>query len=144
MFQIGCHLSVAKGFAAMGETALKIGANTFQFFTRNPRGGAAKAIDPSDLERFLKMKGKNHFGVLLAHAPYTLNAAAKDPQVRRFAFEAMSDDLKRMELLPNNYYNFHPGSHVGQGIDAGIDKIARLLNEIMTKEHTTTVLMETR
>ncbi len=143
MFQIGCHLSVAKGFAAMGETALKIGANTFQFFTRNPRGGAAKAIDPSDLERFLKMKGKNHFGVLLAHAPYTLNAAAKDPQVRRFAFEAMSDDLKRMELLPNNYYNFHPGSHVGQGIDAGIDKIARLLNEIMTKEQTTTVLLET-
>ena len=143
MFQIGCHLSAAKGFTAMGKTALEIGANTFQFFTRNPRGGAAKKIDQADVDQFLELKDRNHFGVLLAHAPYTLNAAAKDPQVSRFAFEAMSDDLKRMEYLPHNYYNFHPGSHVGQGIDAGIDKIASLLNEIMTTDQTTTVLLET-
>ncbi len=143
MFYIGCHLSAAKGFAAMGRTAVEIGANTFQFFTRNPRGGAAKKIDQNDVDRFLKLAAENRFGVLLAHAPYTLNAAAQDPDVRRFAFEAMSDDLKRMEFIPGNYYNFHPGSHVGQGIAAGIEKIARLLNEIMTKDQTTTVLLET-
>lgn len=143
MFYIGCHLSAAKGFVSMGKTALEIGANTFQFFTRNPRGGAAKKIDQADVDRFLELKNRNCFGTLLAHAPYTLNAAAKDPQVSRFAFEAMSDDLKRMEYLPHNYYNFHPGSHVGQGINAGIDKIARLLNEIMTTNQTTTVLLET-
>ena len=143
MFYIGCHLSAAKGFAAMGETAAAIGANTFQFFTRNPRGGAAKKIDQNDVNRFIKLAGENQFGVLLAHAPYTLNAAAKNPEVRRFAFEAMADDLKRMEFIPHNYYNFHPGSHVGQGIRIGIKKIAALLNEIMTEDQTTTVLLET-
>ena len=143
MFYIGCHLSAAKGFAAMGETAAAIGANTFQFFTRNPRGGAAKKIDQNDVNRFIKLAGENQFGVLLAHAPYTLNTAEKNPEVRRFAFEAMADDLKRMEFIPHNYYNFHPGSHVGQGIRIGIKKIAALLNEIMTEDQTTTVLLET-
>ncbi len=143
MFYIGCHLSAAKGFTAMGKTALEIGANTFQFFTRNPRGGAAKKIDQNDVDRFLSLAAENRFGVLLAHAPYTLNPAAENSDVRRFAFEAMSDDLKRMEFIPNNYYNFHPGSHVGQGISVGIEKIADLLNEIITKEQTTTVLLET-
>lgn len=143
MFYIGCHLSAAKGFVAMGKTATAIGANTFQFFTRNPRGGAAKKIDQNDVDRFFKLAAENRFGILLAHAPYTLNAAAKDPEVRRFAFEAMSDDLKRMEYIPHNYYNFHPGSHVGQGIQTGIEKIAELLNEIITEKQTTTVLLET-
>lgn len=143
MFYIGCHLSAAKGFTVMGKTALEIGANTFQFFTRNPRGGAAKKIDQNDVDRFLSLAAENNFGVLLAHAPYTLNPAAENPDVRRFAFEAMRDDLKRMEFIPNSYYNFHPGSHVGQGISVGIEKIADLLNEIITKEQTTTVLLET-
>ncbi|MBR1778689.1 MAG: deoxyribonuclease IV [Alphaproteobacteria bacterium] len=143
MFYVGCHLSAAKGFAAMGKTALQIGANTFQFFTRNPRGGAAKAISQKDISDFLSLAEKNHFGVLLAHAPYTLNAASADAEVRRFAFEAMSDDLKRMEYVPHNYYNFHPGSHVGQGAAEGIKRIAELLNKVLTKDQTTTVLLET-
>lgn len=112
------------------------------FYAQPPRR-RGKKIDQNDVDRFLKLAAENRFGVLLAHAPYTLNAAAQDPDVRRFAFEAMSDDLKRMEFIPGNYYNFHPGSHVGQGIAAGIEKIARLLNEIMTKDQTTTVLLET-
>lgn len=143
MFHIGCHLSAAKGFASMGETAVSIGANTFQFFTRNPRGGAAKAIDEKDIAAFLKLARAHKFGVVLAHAPYTLNACAANGDTRRFAFETMADDLKRMEYLPNNYYNFHPGSHVGQGIETGVEKIAEVLNAILTKNQTTTVLLET-
>ena len=143
MFHIGCHLSAAKGFASMGETAVSIGANTFQFFTRNPRGGAAKAINEKDIAAFLKLARAHKFGVVLAHAPYTLNACAANGDTRRFAFETMADDLKRMEYLPNNYYNFHPGSHVGQGIETGVEKIAEVLNEILTKNQTTTVLLET-
>ncbi len=143
MFYIGCHLSAAKGFTAMGKAALKIGADTFQFFTRNPRGGAAKAIDEDDVASFLKLARENGFGVLTAHAPYTLNACAANDDTRRFAFETMADDLKRMEHIPHNYYNFHPGAHVGQGIETGIEKIAEVLNGILTEDQTTTVLLET-
>lgn len=143
MFYIGCHLSASKGFAAMGKTALRIGANTFQFFTRNPRGGKAKDISEKDVSDFLALAKENKFGVLLAHAPYTLNAAAADENVRRFALETMRDDLKRMEYVPHNYYNFHPGSHVGQGAEEGIRKIAEILNVVLTKGQTTTVLLET-
>lgn len=143
MFYIGCHLSASKGFAAMGKTALQIGANTFQFFTRNPRGGKAKDISEKDVADFLVLAKENKFGVLLAHAPYTLNAAAADENVVRFALDTMRDDLKRMEYLPYNYYNFHPGSHVGQGAQEGIRKIAEMLNAVLTKEQTTTVLLET-
>lgn len=143
MFYIGCHLSASKGFVAMGQTALNIGANTFQFFTRNPRGGKAKNISEKDVSDFLALARENGFGVLLAHAPYTLNAASGDADVRRFAFEVISDDLKRMEFIPHNYYNFHPGSHVGQGAKEGIKRIAELLNVVLTKNQTTTVLLET-
>lgn len=143
MFYIGCHLSASKGFVAMGQTALNIGANTFQFFTRNPRGGKAKDISEKDVSDFLALARENGFGVLLAHAPYTLNAASGDADVRRFAFEVISDDLKRMEFIPHNYYNFHPGSHVGQGAKEGIKRIAELLNVVLTKNQTTTVLLET-
>jgi len=143
MFYIGCHLSASKGFTAMGKTALQIGANTFQFFTRNPRGGKAKSISEKDVTDFLALAKENKFGILTAHAPYTLNAAAADENVRQFALETMSDDLKRMEYMPHNYYNFHPGSHVGQGAKEGIKRIADLLNTVLTKEQTTTVLLET-
>lgn len=143
MFYIGCHLSTAKGFAAMGETAESIGSNVFQFFTRNPRGGAAKAIDSADVLKLLEISNKNKFGKLLAHAPYTLNACAANDDTRQFAFDTMADDLRRMEHLPHNYYNFHPGSHVGQGIETGIEKIADVLNGILTQAQTTTVLLET-
>ena len=143
MFYIGCHLSASKGFTAMGKTALEIGANTFQFFTRNPRGGKAKDISEKDVADFLALAKENKFGVLLAHAPYTLNAAAADENVRQFALDTMSDDLKRMEYVPHNYYNFHPGSHVGQGAREGIRKIAEVLNAVLKKEQTTTVLLET-
>ena len=143
MFYIGCHLSASKGFTAMGKAALDIKANTFQFFTRNPRGGKAKDISEKDVSDFLTLAKENKFGVLLAHAPYTLNAAAADESVRQFALQTMRDDLKRMEYLPHNYYNFHPGSHVGQGTQEGIRKIADVLNAVLTKEQTTTVLLET-
>ena len=143
MFRIGCHLSAAKGFAAMAKTAVSIGANTFQFFTRNPRGGAAKAIDEKDVAAFLNLARENGFGAVLAHAPYTLNACAANDDTRRFAFETMADDLKRMERLPGSCYNFHPGSHVGQGVETGVAKIAEVLNEILTKDQATTVLLET-
>lgn len=143
MFYIGCHLSVAKGFAAMGKTAESIGANVFQFFTRNPRGGSAKAIDSDDAAKLLKISDNLGFGKLLAHAPYTLNACAANGDTRQFAFDTMADDLKRMEYFPHNYYNFHPGSHVGQGIETGIEKIADVLNGILTESQTTTVLLET-
>ncbi|MBO4520763.1 MAG: deoxyribonuclease IV [Alphaproteobacteria bacterium] len=143
MFYIGCHLSASKGFTAMGKAALQIGANTFQFFTRNPRGGKAKDISEKDVADFLVLAKENDFGVLLAHAPYTLNAAAADKDVRQFALDTMRDDLRRMEYVPHNYYNFHPGSHVGQGAEEGIKKIADALNAVLTKDQTTTVLLET-
>lgn len=143
MLQIGCHLSSVKGFEHMGEEALSIGANTFQFFTRNPRGGKAKDIDPEDVKRFLELADKNHFAKLVAHAPYTLNPCSATEKVRDFALFAMEDDMKRMEYVPGNYYNFHPGSHVGQGVETGITLISELLNEILTPSQTTTVLLET-
>ena len=143
MFKIGCHLSSSKGFLAMGKEAVKINANTFQFFTRNPRGGSAKALDETDISKFLDFSAANGISTLLAHAPYTLNACAADPGIRKFAFEMMSDDLARMEYLPGNLYNFHPGSHVQQGVEVGITYIAELLNAVIKPEQTTTILLET-
>lgn len=143
MLNIGCHLSTAKGFLAMGRDALSIGANTFQFFTRNPRGGQAKAIDQDDLDAFLAFAAEHRFVQLLAHAPYTLNPCSADEKTRQFALETMLDDLARMERLPGNLYNFHPGSHVGQGEYAGIELIVAQLNAVLTPELTTTVLLET-
>ena len=143
MFTIGCHLSASKGFEAMGKEAIKIKANTFQFFTRNPRGGKAKAIDEEDVKKFLKLAEENNFGRILAHAPYTLNGCSADESIRKFATETMADDLMRMEYVPGNYYNFHPGSHVKQGVDVGIEFITEMLNKILKKEQTTTVLLET-
>ena len=140
---IGCHLSAAKGFAAMGRDALKIGANTFAFFTRNPRGGKAKAIDEADVRALRALMEENAFGKLVAHAPYTLNPCSAAARTREFARMAMADDLNRMEYLPGNYYNFHPGSHVGQGRDVGIRMIADFLNEIVRPEQSTVVLLET-
>lgn len=143
MLNIGCHLSVSKGFEHMGKEALDINANTFQFFTRNPRGGKAKDIDVEDLAALLKLTKENNFAKLLGHAPYTLNACSADEHTREFAFQAMEDDLKRMELIPGNLYNFHPGSHVKQGIDVGINYIVDMLNSILKPEQTTKVLLET-
>ena len=143
MLYIGCHLSSVKGFENMAKEALGIGANTFQFFTRNPRGGKAKDIDPEDVARFLKTAEENNFGKLVAHAPYTLNPCSATKKVRDFAFMVMEDDLKRMEYIPGNYYNFHPGSHVGQGTEKGIELITEVLNEIIKPEQSTIVLLET-
>lgn len=143
MLNIGCHLSSSKGFENMGKEALKIGGNTFQFFTRNPRGGKAKDIDQKDVEAFLKLAEENNFTTILAHAPYTLNACSADEKTREFAFEMMSDDLARMEYVPNSLYNFHPGSHVKQGVEVGINYIVELLNKVLKPEQTTTVLLET-
>lgn len=143
MLYIGCHLSSSKGYLAMGREAEKIGANTFQFFTRNPRGGKAKDIDPLDAAALETLMQKSSFGTLVAHAPYTLNACAEKPEIRAFAKLAMTDDLLRMEYTPHSYYNFHPGSHVGQGTDYGIEAIAALLNELLKPEQTTMVLLET-
>lgn len=143
MLTIGCHLSSSKGYLAMGKTAVSIGANTFQFFTRNPRGGSAKALDPDDISAFLEYARTHRIQRILAHAPYTLNACSADPAVRDFAFRAMKEDLERLEATPGNCYNFHPGSHVGQGIEAGISLISDLLNSILTPGHHTTVLLET-
>ncbi|HIR01097.1 MAG TPA: deoxyribonuclease IV [Candidatus Aveggerthella stercoripullorum] len=140
---IGCHLSSAKGFAAMAKTAESIGANTFQFFTRNPRGGKAKALDPDDIAAFRDYAGRIGITVFLAHAPYTLNPAAADERVQEFARATFADDLARMEATPGQYYNFHPGSHVKQGVETGIEKIAAVLNEVLRPEQTTTVLLET-
>ena len=143
MLYIGNHTSSSKGHAAMGRQMVKNGGNTFAFFTRNPRGGNAKAIDPEDVSRFLEIAQEHEFGKIVAHAPYTLNACAAKENLRDFARETFADDLKRMEYTPGNYYNFHPGSHVGQGIEVGIQKIAEVLNAVLTKEQTTTVLLET-
>lgn len=143
MLQIGCHLSSSKGYQAMGKAVLSINANTFQFFTRNPRGAKAKEIIPADVEKYHTLADSNGISRLLAHAPYTLNAAAKDPSLREFAKNTMADDLVRMEFTPGNCYNFHPGSHVGQGADMGIQLISDMLNDILTPHQTTTVLLET-
>ncbi|ACD51425.1 endonuclease IV [Clostridium botulinum] len=143
MLNIGCHLSSSKGFKNMGENALKIGANTFQFFTRNPRGSKAKDIDENDVKEFLELAKENKFCKILAHAPYTLNACSADERNREFAIEIMADDLKRMEYIPNNLYNFHPGSHVKQGTEVGIEYISSALNSILKKDQTTKVLLET-
>ena len=143
MFYIGCHLSASDGFLAMGKAALSIGANTFQFFTRNPRGSKAKAIDPADVDAFLALAAEHGFGTLVAHAPYTINPCSKDERTREFARMTLADDLKRMEHIPGNVYNFHPGSHTGQGIETGICQIAETLNAILTPDIRTTVLLET-
>jgi deoxyribonuclease-4 len=143
MLNIGCHLSTTKGFESMGKVALEIGANTFQFFTRNPRGGKAKEIDISDANALLKILKDNKFATLLAHAPYTLNACSADERTRKFAIEMMADDLKRMEYFPNSLYNFHPGSHVKQGVEVGKIYIVDLLNAVIKPEQTTKVLLET-
>ena len=143
MLNLGCHLTSSKGYENMAKEAVKINANTFQFFTRNPRGGKAKDIDPDDVERFLALAREAGIGKIVAHAPYTLNPCSAEQKTRDFAYMAMSDDLRRMEFTPGNYYNFHPGSHVGQGVEAGIEMIADLLNRILTPEQTTVVLLET-
>ena len=143
MLHIGCHLSASKGYLAMGKDALKIGADTFQFFTRNPRGGKAKEIDEADVAAFLQLADENRFTHILAHAPYTMNACSKDAGIRGFSREMMADDLRRMEYLPGNFYNFHPGSHVGQGMDTGIAFIIEQLNAVIKPEQNTTILLET-
>lgn len=143
MFYIGCHLSASKGYKAMGKQAVDINANTFAFFTRNPRGGSAKALNTDDVSEFLKISKSNRFGKLVAHAPYTMNACAADEKIRKFAREAMTDDIIRMEATPDNYYNFHPGSHVKQGADIGIELISQQLNEVLKPEQSTIILLET-
>ena len=143
MFTIGCHLSSSKGYLNMAETAVSINANTFQFFTRNPRGGAAKPIDENDIKAFLEYSKEHGIEKILAHAPYTLNACAADPSIREFARNTMADDIRRMEYTPNQLYNFHPGSHVKQGADVGIQLICEHLNEVLYPEMTTIVLLET-
>lgn len=143
MLHIGSHISSAGGYEAMGRQAVKLGADTFAFFTRNPRGGRAKEIDPEDVERYRKLAEEKGFAKIVAHAPYTLNACAAKEDIRRFARETFADDLKRMEYTPGQYYNFHPGSHVGQGAEAGIELIAEMLNAHLWPEQTTTVLLET-
>ncbi len=140
---IGSHLSVAKGYMSMVREATEMGANTFAFFTRNPRGGKAKEIDMKEIEEFNKYLVDNNFGKLVAHAPYTLNAASSTEKTREFAFSAMREDIERMELIPNNYYNFHPGSHVKQGTEKGIELIADVLNDVVYDEMTTMILLET-
>lgn len=143
MLNIGCHLSASNGFFEMGKDALKINANTFQFFTRNPRGSKAKKIDSKDVESLLKLAKENQFAAILGHAPYTLNACSAKEETRKFTTATMADDLARMEYTPNSMYNFHPGSHVGQGADAGIEQITLMLNTILKPEQTTIVLLET-
>lgn len=143
MLNIGCHLSASKGYLHMAKEAVSINANTFQFFTRNPRGFKAKDIDLKDIEKFLEYISDKSFAPIVAHAPYTLNACSADPKIRELAKLTMEDDIKRMELIPNNYYNFHPGSHVKQGVEIGIDYIVEMLNSILKPEQTTKVLLET-
>lgn len=143
MLKIGCHLSSSKGYLAMGKEAVKIGANTFQFFTRNPRGGAAKPLDTKDMEAFCDYADQHGIGTILAHAPYTLNACAAKEELREFAFEVMKDDLYRLSHIPGSMYNFHPGSHVKQGSEVGIELIAEHLNRVLEYNINTTVLLET-
>lgn len=143
MLNIGCHLSISNGFEAIGKQALEIGANTFQFFTRNPRGGAARKIDRADADALRELMRANGFSQILAHAPYTMNLCSSKAETREFAFNTLADDLERMEYLQGNLYNFHPGSHTGQGAEAGINQIAEALNNAMFSEMNTTVLLET-
>jgi len=143
MLNIGCHLSVAKGYKHMGAEALSIGANTFQFFTRNPRGSKAKKLDEKDIAGLLELLKENDFATLLAHAPYTLNACSADPGLREFAVRVMTEDLANMEYLPGNLYNFHPGNHVGQGVEVGIKYISEMLNCVLNPKQNTRVLLET-
>lgn len=143
MFKIGCHLSSSKGYVAMGKEAVKIGANTFQFFTRNPRGGAAKPLDEKDMEDYVEFAREHGLEAILAHAPYTLNAAAAKEDLREFAFQVMKDDLYRLSFIPGSMYNFHPGSHVKQGAEVGIQLIADHLNKVLEYNVNTTVLLET-
>ncbi len=143
MITVGCHLSASKGYLHMGKEAIALGANSFQFFTRNPRGGSAKAIDEEDVKAYLEYAAKNGIEKILAHAPYTLNPCSDKEQTREFAYMTLKDDLERMEYTPNQLYNFHPGSHVGQGTDVGIGMISSLLNNVLTPSMTTTVLLET-
>ena len=142
MLHIGCHLSSSKGFAAMGRQALELGADTFQFFTRNPRGSRAKDIDPADAEALVKLMRSHNFAPIIAHAPYTLNLCGAQEENRTFARETMADDLRRMEYVPGQYYNFHPGSHVGQGADTGIAQISDALKKALAPGYPVTVLLE--
>ncbi|MCI1966606.1 MAG: deoxyribonuclease IV [Oscillospiraceae bacterium] len=143
MLKIGCHLSAAKGYWAMGRDALSIGANTFQFFTRNPRGGKARAIDPEDERKFLTLMREHEMGPVVAHAPYTMNVCSASEKTREFGCSVLADDLSRLERLPGTYYNFHPGSHVGQGVEEGVRMIADALNRVLTPDLQTVVLLET-
>ena len=143
MICLGCHLTSSKGYENMAKEAVSINADTLQFFTRNPRGGRAKAIDPEDVKRYIRIAEEHNFGKVIAHAPYTLNPCSKEKKTREFAHMVMTDDRSRMEYLPGNYYNFHPGSHVGQGTLAGIQMISDMLNDILKPDQTTTVLLET-
>ena len=143
MLRIGCHLSVSKGYEAMAQDALSVGGNTFQFFTRNPRGGSAKAIDEADIKKFLSIAQAHDLAFFLAHAPYTMNICAADSGIRQFSRDLLADDLQRMDYLPGSMYNFHPGSHVNQGVEAGIRMITETLNVVLKPEHTTTILLET-
>lgn len=142
MLYIGCHLPSSKGYLAMGKHAVSLGANTFAFFTRNPRGGSAKPIKEADVAAFRELAEKEQFGKLVAHAPYTMNLCSADPSIREFGRNMLADDMERMEYTPGQYYNFHPGSHVGQGVETGIEQIADALNSILKPEQTTTVLLE--
>ena len=143
MLYIGNHTTSSKGYTAMAKQMIANGGNTFAFFTRNPRGGRAKAINEQDVQKFLTLAKEHYFGKIVAHAPYTMNACAAREELRDFARETFRDDLRRMEYTPGNYYNFHPGSHVGQGAETGIRKIAEILNDVLTPDQTTTVLLET-
>lgn len=142
MLYIGCHLPSSKGYLAMGKHAVSLGANTFAFFTRNPRGGSAKPIKEADVAAFRELAEKEQFGKLVAHAPYTMNLCSADASIREFGRNMLADDMERMEYTPGQYYNFHPGSHVGQGVETGIEQIADALNSILKPEQTTTVLLE--
>lgn len=141
--KIGCHLSASNGFLHMGKEIVSLGGNTFQFFTRNPRGAGARAINQSDIEKFLKFKAENGIGTILAHAPYVLNPCSANEETRELAVRLFADDIKRMEYIPESYYNFHPGSHLKQGVEKGIEYISEMLNTTLKKEQTTTVLLET-
>lgn len=143
MFYLGCHLSSSGGFEAMAKTAVEIGANTLQYFSRNPRGGAARAIDTDDVTQFLKISKKNNFSKIVAHAPYTMNLCSSTQNIRAFSKDMFEDDLKRLEAIPGSYYNFHPGSHTGQGVEVGIKQISDALNNCLVREQKTTVLLET-
>lgn len=143
MLRIGCHLSIANGYMSIAKETISIGGNTFQFFSRNPRGTRIRDVDETDIKQFQDYAKEHEISIILAHAPYTLNAAAKDESLRKLAVETITEDLRRMEYLPGNLYNFHPGSHVKQGAEKGIAYIAEMLNQVLKPEQTTTVLLET-